>query len=58
LVSHQLLEHFGYEAWAQKLIASIEQVLTEKEVLPADLGGTAKTQEVGEAVIQALRTLH
>ena len=54
----QLLEHFGYDVWAQKLIASIEQVLTKKEVPPADLGGTAKTQEVGEAVIQALLTLH
>jgi len=51
----QMLEFFGHKHWADRLIAVIEEVLTEKKVLTPDLGGTAKTSEVGDEVIQKLR---
>ena len=51
----QMLEFFGYKKWADRLIEIIEELLTEKTCLTPDLGGTAKTGEVGDAVIRKLR---
>lgn len=51
----QMLEFFGYKHWADRLIEIIEEILTEKNVLTPDLGGTATTGEVGDAVVRKLR---
>lgn len=51
----QMLEFFGYEKWANKLIEIIEEMLLEKKVLTPDLGGTAKTSSVGDEVVRKLR---
>lgn len=51
----QMLEFFGYQKWADHLIEIIEQILTEGNVLTPDLGGTAKTCEVGDEVVKKLR---
>ncbi|MCF0151203.1 MAG: tartrate dehydrogenase [Firmicutes bacterium] len=45
----QMLEFFGHQEWSDKIIATIEQMLVEKKCLTPDLGGTAKTGEVGDA---------
>lgn len=50
----QLLEFFGHREWADKLIEIIEELLTEKKTLTPDLGGTATTKEVGDAVVAKL----
>ena len=50
----QMLEFFGYTKWADKLIKCIEEVLCDKKVLTPDLGGTAKTSEVGDEIIKNL----
>lgn len=50
----QLLEFFGHRQWADKLIQIIQQLLVEKTVLTPDLGGTATTSEVGDAVVAKL----
>lgn len=50
----QLLEFFGHERWAQRLIDTIETVLCEKTVLTPDLGGTATTAQVGDEVVRLL----
>ena len=50
----QMLDFFGYDNAAKQVIASIEDVLTEKKHLPVDLGGNASTQEVGDAVCEKL----
>lgn len=50
----QMLDFFGQEAWGKKVLTAIEQVLVEKQALTPDLGGKAKTAEVGEAVITAI----
>lgn len=53
----QMLEFFGHPEWAARLIEVIEEVVTEKTVLTPDLGGTAKTFQVGDEVVRKLETL-
>lgn len=50
----QMLDFFGHENWGTKLIDVIETVMTEAKVLTPDMGGTAKTDEVGDEVIRVL----
>ena len=50
----QMLEFFGCEDWASRVLGAIEGVLEEKKALTPDLGGTAKTTEVADAVIARL----
>jgi tartrate dehydrogenase/decarboxylase/D-malate dehydrogenase len=50
----QMLEFFGYENWANRLIEIIEEMLLEKKVLTPDLGGRAKTSSVGDEVVKKL----
>ena len=52
-----MLDFFGHEDWGKKLITIIEEMLLEKKALPADLGGTAKTVEVGDEVLRKLETV-
>lgn len=51
----QMLEFFGYRQWADRLLEIIEQLLTEKKVLTPDMGGTARTAQVGDEVVRKLR---
>lgn len=51
----QMMDFFGYENWGKKLIKYIEDVLTEKNVLTPDLGGSATTKEVGDEIIKKIR---
>lgn len=46
----QMLEFFGHDAEAKRLIEIIEKLLVERTCLTPDLGGTATTAEVGDAV--------
>ena len=50
----QMLDFFGHEEWGAKLISIIEDILIEKKVLTPDLGGNAKTNEVGDEVVKKL----
>jgi tartrate dehydrogenase/decarboxylase/D-malate dehydrogenase len=49
-----MLEHIGEDAAAKRLMAAVERVCADG-VLTADLGGTATTAEVTEAVCAAIR---
>lgn len=49
-----MMTNLGYPKWEGRIIAAIEQVLVDGVSLTPDLGGTAKTSEVTDAVIQAL----
>ena len=51
----QMLEFFGYQQWANRIIEIIEEILQEKKCLTPDLGGNAKTVEVGNEVVKKLR---
>ena len=50
-----LLEHLGEYAAAKRLMAAIEGVTANKALHTGDLGGTARTVQVTQAVIAALR---
>ncbi|MDQ0253249.1 tartrate dehydrogenase/decarboxylase/D-malate dehydrogenase [Evansella vedderi] len=52
-----MLEHLGRDDLSTMIIRAIEQVLKRGEVLTADLGGSATTMEMGEAIIEEL-TVH
>lgn len=50
----QLLDFFGYTDWGKVLIDCIEEVLVDRKVLTADLGGTNSTREVGDEIIRKI----
>lgn len=50
----QMLDFFGHKEWGARLIGIIEELLVEKETLTPDLGGTASTSQVGDAVCRKL----
>lgn len=50
----QMLEFFGHQQWADRLIDVIEEMLIEKKALTPDLGGCAKTNEVGDEAVRKL----
>jgi len=51
----QMLEHLGEPDAAARLMAAVERV-TEAGVLTPDLGGTATTQQVTDAVCEAIHS--
>jgi tartrate dehydrogenase/decarboxylase / D-malate dehydrogenase len=51
-----MLEHLNEREAAERLMSAIEHVTGARSMLPADLGGTASTVEVTEAVCDALHT--
>lgn len=52
--SAMLLEHLGETAAAARLMSAIERVTADGSVLPRDLGGSATTRQVTDAVLAEL----
>ena len=50
----QMLEFLGRPQWAQRTLEAIEQTLTDGSCLTPDLGGSANTAQVTDAVIRRL----
>jgi len=50
-----MLEHLGEKPAAERLLEAIEQVTAQAKFHTPDLGGTATTQMVTDAVIDAIR---
>jgi len=50
----QMLDFFGHEDWGKTVLDKIEQLMVEKKALTPDMGGNAKTNEVGDALIELL----
>ncbi len=50
-----MLEHIGEEAAAFRLEKAIADVIAEKKYVTYDLGGTAGTKEMGQAIIDKLK---
>ncbi|MBR7164960.1 MAG: tartrate dehydrogenase [Clostridia bacterium] len=50
----QMLDFFGHEDWGKRVLDVMEEMLVEKTCLTPDLGGTAKTWEVGNRVVEKL----
>lgn len=53
----QMLDFFGYENYGAKIIEAIEKNLVEAKNLTPDLGGNAKTNEVGDSIKEHLKQL-
>ena len=53
----RLLDHFGHTDWGKNLIDCIEEVLCEKKVLTAGLGGNHSTAEVGDEIVRKIRSM-
>ena len=49
-----MLDHLGHPQWAEALMKAIERVMAEHAVRTPDLGGTSTTEEMGDAVLEAL----
>jgi tartrate dehydrogenase/decarboxylase/D-malate dehydrogenase len=49
-----MLEHLGAKAAADRILRAIERVLADGRVMTRDMGGTASTQAMGQAVLDAL----
>jgi tartrate dehydrogenase/decarboxylase / D-malate dehydrogenase len=52
-----LLDHLGEQEAAATLMRAIEEVVAAKEVRTADLGGTATTRQMGEAIRTRLQRI-
>jgi len=50
-----MLEHIGESAAATRLMQAIEIVTANKDMHTADLGGTATSAQVTDAVIEVIR---
>jgi tartrate dehydrogenase/decarboxylase/D-malate dehydrogenase len=50
-----MLEHLGHPEAAKAIVDAIEQVIKDKTVLTADMGGKANTQELGDAIAAIVR---
>src|SRR5881396_2434769 len=49
-----MLDHLGHGDAARAVVQAIEQVVAEGRTLTRDLGGTASTKDVGQAITEAL----
>ena len=51
----QILDFFCHRQWGQKLLEAIETLLVTQRALTPDIGGSASTSEVGDAIVEILR---
>lgn len=54
----QILDFFGHEELGRRVLNAIETLLVEKTVLTPDVGGSATTAQVGDAVVSLLNTMN
>lgn len=54
----QILDFFGQPVWGQRVLDAIEYTLMARETLTPDIGGTASTQDVGQAIVSCLQSLY
>ena len=57
LTAKLMLDYLGEEEAAGLLLRAVKQNLSEKKVRTVDLGGSSKTNEVGEDLVRILESL-
>ena len=50
----QMLDYWGKKTWGKRVLKAIETLLVEKKTLTPDLGGKAKTSDIGPAIVELL----
>ncbi len=53
----QMLDFFGYESYGKLILDAVERLLMEGNVLTPDMNGTSSTSEVGNRVVEIVRTI-
>lgn len=51
----QMLDFFGRDDWAKRVLESIESLLVQRKTLTPDLGGSSGTRDVGDGVEAILK---
>jgi isopropylmalate/isohomocitrate dehydrogenase-like protein len=54
MASKMMLDYLGENSWAERIESAIVSVLKEGKVLTPDLGGSSSTEQVTDAIINAL----
>ena len=49
-----MLDHFGYKEAHDHIIKTIEKTISKQENRTKDLGGNAKTNECGDAIMKSI----
>ena len=49
-----MAQHLGFEAVHDSILAAIEAVLAEQKCLTGDMGGTASTENLGQAIVDTI----
>lgn len=50
----QMLDFLGRPEWGKKLLDAVETIMAEGKTLTPDMGGSAKTADVGNAIVRIL----
>ena len=53
----QMLDFFGYESYGKLILDAVEKLLIEGIVLTPDMNGTSSTSEVGNRVVEIVKTI-
>ena len=53
----QMLDFFGYESYGKLVLDAVERLLMEGNILTPDMNGTSSTSEVGNRVVEIVRTI-
>ncbi|MBZ4687575.1 MAG: tartrate dehydrogenase/decarboxylase / D-malate dehydrogenase [Clostridia bacterium] len=53
-----MLDHLGEQAWGERVLNAIEEVLIDGNVRTPDIGGNSSTQEMGDAIADKLRHIY
>ena len=53
----QMFDFFGLEGWGKTVLNAIEHVMVQGKCLTVDMGGTARTEEVGDAVVSVISAM-
>lgn len=53
----QMLDFFDQNSWSKKIMTAMENILTEKKYVPADFGGNASTQAIGDEFVRQLENM-
>ena len=49
-----MLEFFGYNKWAQRILDAVETIMWEGKRLTPDMGGSSTSSQVGDEVAAIL----
>ncbi len=53
----QMFDFFGLEGWGKTVLNAIEHVMVQGKCLTVDMGGTARTEEVGDTVVSVISAM-